>query len=140
MGFKVMIKAAIEITSFAREILGLLLIAAVVMATGAVAEADHASPPWAAPAHRPAGCHGHGGETLPDSHLPHSRRPAPVSYQCCLTGHEAAVVQASYSPQPSFQCSHFRLIESAPTARCLEGLEVLMVLSADPPGTTPLRI
>jgi len=136
-----MIKAAIEVTSFAREILGLLLIAAVVTATGAVAETDHASSPLMAPAQPAAGCHGHVGETLPDSHLPHSRRPAPVSYQCCLTGHEAAVVEASYSPQPSFQCSHFiRRIESAPTARCLEGLEVLMVLSADPPGTTPLRI
>ncbi|HEY6302318.1 MAG TPA: hypothetical protein VIX14_04570 [Terriglobales bacterium] len=136
-----MIKAAIEATSFAREILGLLLIAALVMATGAVTEADHASSPLATHAPRPVACHVHGGEPLLDSHLPHSRRPAPVSYQCCLTGHEAAVVQASYSPQPSFQCScSIRLIESAPTACCLEGLEILMVLSADPPGTTPLRI
>jgi len=130
--------------NFARKILGLLLIAAFVvapLATGALAESDHASSPLAMPAQRPAACHVHGGETHLDSHLLHSRRPAPVSYQCCLTGHQAAVVQASYSPQPSFQSSHsIRLIESAPTACCLEGLEVLMVLSADPPGTTPLRI
>jgi len=135
-----------EVMKFGREILGLLLVAALVMATatlatGALAEADHASSPLAAPAQRLAGCHAHGGKTLPDSQHSHSPRPAPVSYQCCLTGHDTAAVQASYSPQPSAQCSYAALqIESALTARCLGELEVLMVLSADPPGTTPLRI
>jgi len=137
------VKAMIFAIHFGREVLGLLLIAALVttMATAAVAEADHASAPLAAPAEHPAGCHAPGGNTLPDSQLPHSPRPAPVSYQCCLTGHDAAVVQASHFPQPSAQCAHAaRQIESALTAHCLDGLDVPVVLSVDPPSTIPLRI
>lgn len=128
---------------FGSTILGLLLITALViapLAMNALAEAGHASAPLvgqlAGLAERPAGCHAHGGKSLPDS-----PRPAPVNYQCCLTGHDAAVVPASHSPQPSAPCSRVILqIEPALTV-CFSGrLEVLMVLSADPPGTTPLRI
>jgi len=125
------------------KILGLLLIAALVTATlatrslaVAVAVADHA--PSAAVDERPAGCHAHGGPSLPPSPL-----PAPVNYQCCLTGHDAAVVPASTSPQPPAQCQYIRVtlqIESALTAYFLGGLDFSMLLSADPPGTTPLRI
>ena len=128
------------------KILGLLLIAALLMATLstrslALAAADHA--PSAAVDERPAGCHAHGGQSLPLSPLPHSPLPAPVSYQCCLTGHDAAVVPASTSPQPPAQCQYAAVtlqIESAVTAYFLGGLEVSMVPSAEPPGTTPLRI
>jgi len=57
---------------FAREILGLLLIAALVMAAWSTdALADHASGPstglLAARGEPPAGCHAHGGNSLPDS-------------------------------------------------------------------------
>ncbi len=130
------------------KILGLLLIAALVMATlttrslaVTVAAADHA--PSAALDERPAGCHAHGGQSLPLSPLPHSPLPAPVSYQCCLTGHDAAVVSASTSPQPPAQCQYAQVtlqIQSALTAYFLGGLEISMLLSADPPGTNPLRI
>jgi hypothetical protein len=127
-----------------REILGLLLIAALAMATlatGALAEVDHASSPLATPAQPIAGCHAHGGTTLPDSRHSHSPRPTPVSYQCCLTGHDAAVLQTSHSPQPSAQCSFATLqVETALMAYSLGGLDFLMVLSANPPGSTPLRI
>src|SRR5208282_5523741 len=128
---------------FGREILGLLLIAALVTATatlptGAWAESDHAA---SAPAQSPAGCHAHAGKRLPDSQNSRSPRPAPVSYQCCLTGHDAAVVRASNSPQPLAQCSRVdRQFGPSLTTCCLRDLEVLMVLSADPPGPTPLRI
>lgn len=128
---------------FGSRILGLLLIAALLMATlatrslaVAIAVADHA--PSARVDGRPAGCHAHGGQSLPLSPL-----PAPVSYQCCLTGHDWAVVQASTSPQPPAQCQYTPVtlqIEFALTAYFLGGLEVSMLLSADPPGTTPLRI
>jgi hypothetical protein len=128
---------------FGSKILGLLLIAALLMATLstrplalAIAVADHA--PSAALDERPAGCHAHGGQGLPLSPL-----PAPVNYQCCLTGHDAAVVPASTSPQPLAQCQYAPVtlqIESALTAYFLGGFEVSMLLSAEPPGTTPLRI
>ncbi|HMD16482.1 MAG TPA: hypothetical protein VKH18_07430 [Terriglobales bacterium] len=133
---------------FGREILGLLLTAALVVATlalptGAWAEADHAASSLllAAPAQRSASCHSHGSKTLPDSQKSHSPRPAPVSYQCCLTGHDAAAVRAFFVPQPSGQGTQLDLrVEPAPTTCCLRDLEVLMVLCADPPGSTPLRI
>jgi|ERR1700687_696852 len=125
---------------FGSKILGLLLIAALLLATRslavAIAVADHA--PSAAVDERQAGCHAHGGKSLPRSPL-----PAPVSYQCCLTGHDAAVMPASTSPQPPAQCQYTRVtlqIESALTVYFLGGLEVSMLLSADPPGMTPLRI
>ena len=123
------------------KILALLLIAALVTAplaarSLALAVANHA--PSAAVDERPAGCHAHGGQSLPLSPL-----PAPVSYQCCLTGHDAAVVPASTSPQPPAQCQYAQVtlqIQSALTAYSLGGLEVSLLLSGDPPGTTPLRI
>jgi len=123
------------------RILGLLLIAALVMATlttrslaVTVAAADHA--PSAALDERPAGCHAHGGQSLPLSPL-----PAPVSYQCCLTGHDAAVVPDSISPQPPAQCAAVhRQIEPLLTGYFLGDFEVSMIPSADPPGITPLRI
>ncbi len=139
------------------KILGLLLSAALAMttfATGASAT-DHAfgapAVSLATPDERPAGCHAHGGKTVPDSQLPHSRLPnlplphspgpAPVRYQCCLTGHNATVVQASHSQQPPPECSRVTpRIETALTASFLDGFEVSMVFSANPPGTTPLRI
>src|SRR6202162_5078918 len=94
--------------NYGSKILGLLLIAALVTAalpTGALvlAAADHA--PSAAVDERPAGCHAHGGQSLPLSQLPHSPLPAPASYQCCLTGHDAAVLPASTSPEPPAQCT-----------------------------------
>ncbi len=130
---------------FGSKILGLLLIAALVMATRslAVAVAGADNTPSAAVDERPAGCHAHGGQSLPLSPLPHSPLPAPVNYQCCLTGHDAAVVSASTSPQRPAQCQYAQVtlqIQSALTAYFLGGLEISMLLSADPPGTNPLRI
>jgi hypothetical protein len=129
---------------FGREILGLLLIAALVMATTTLATDAWAEPNHtaSAPAQSPAGCHAHTGKSLPDSQNSRSPRPAPVSYQCCLTGHDAAAVRASFVPQPSghchCQCAHLALrVEPALTACCSRDL---MVLSADLPGPTPLRI
>jgi hypothetical protein len=119
------------------KILGLLLIAALVaapLATRAWAEPDHASAPPEAPIERPSTCHTHGGSPGPHS-------PLPASYKCCLTGHDAAVVQDSTSQQPAAQYTAVPAqIESLPTGYFLGGLQVPMVLSTDSPGTTPLRI
>ena len=129
---------------YGSKILGLLLIAALVTAalpTGALvlAAADHA--PSAALDERPAGCHAHGGQSLPLSQLPHSPLPAPASYQCCLTGHDAAVVPASTSPEPPAPSAPVPPhIESLLTGYFLGGLDVSMVPSAEPPGRTALRI
>jgi hypothetical protein len=132
---------------FGSKFLGFLQIAALLsstLATSALAEADHASASSAGRAalgERPAACHAHGSNSLPDSQLPHSPRPVPLSYQCCLTGHDAAVVQASDSLQLSVEStSVHRQSEPALTINFLGDLEVSTVLSADPPGTTPLRI
>jgi len=94
----------------------------------------------------PAGCHMHGGKTLlqsqlPQSQLPRSPLPMPVSYQCCLTGHDAALVQIPYQTQLSVPNSQVRVqIEPVLTASAFDRLEGSTVISTDPPGTTPLRI
>jgi hypothetical protein len=133
---------------FKSKILGLLMIATLTMATlttGAWTEADHVSASSSQLHERPAGCHEHGDRTIPrsplsPSPLPYSP-PAPVSYQCCLTGHVAAVVQASDSLQLSVQYTRVDLqIEPARTVSTLSQLEISAVLFADPPGTTSLRI
>ena len=122
--------------NYGSKILGLLLIAALVTAalpTGALV--------LAAVDERPAGCHAHGGQSVPLSQLPHSPLPAPASYQCCLTGHDAAVVPASTSPEPPAPSAPAPpQIESLLTGYFLGGLEVSMVPSAEPPGRTALRI
>lgn len=129
-------------------ILGFLLIATLVMATlasGALTAADHASGSsgglLAAPGERPAGCHAHGGKNLSGSQLPHSSPSPPASHECCLTGHDVAVVQASHYTPPSHPWRRATLQIAPVLTECFfRGSEVSMVLSADPPGITPLRI
>jgi hypothetical protein len=65
----------------------------------------------------------------------------PLGYQCCLAGHDAALVQASRQIQPSPQSSQVAVrIEPALKVSSFDGLEASTFISADPPGTTPLRI
>jgi|HubBroStandDraft_1064217.scaffolds.fasta_scaffold254369_2 hypothetical protein len=130
----------------------LLLIAALMLATGVWTGADHTGAPGAAsaplttPGRQHAGCHGHGGGGLPESSrstspLPHSPLQAPVSYRCCLTGHAAALPQTSDLQQLSIHYASAReQIEFARTEHLLNAHEVPTVLSADPPNTAPLRI
>lgn len=137
-----------KIMKYGSRTLGLLLIAALVIATwttGALTAADLASRSLAGlpapPVEHPAGCHAHGGKSLPDSQLPHSPRPAPASHQCCLTGHNVAAVQASHPTPPSRQWTRVTLQIVPALIECsYKESDVLMVLSADPPGMTPLRI
>src|SRR5258708_8002673 len=127
------------------KILGLLLITALVTAAlpaGSLeaAAADHESAPSAARGERPAGCHVHGGKSPSHSPLPYPPLPAPVSYKCCLTGHDAAVVPAAPSLRPPVQYpwtgGTLPIYASlgAYFSLCFEGF---VVLSPGPPGPPP---
>jgi hypothetical protein len=86
---------------------------------------------WATTAAHPAGCHRHAPE-LP-SH-------APVSFECCVNGHHAAMPSAIFRNSPATSqfaaCddSHQFSVVAAPT------FEVRVNLSSSPPGAAPLRI
>ena len=81
---------------------------------------------------RPAGCHQHGT----------SPAPQPVSYRCCQSGHDSAILQVSSNlqPQPSDLTSHFELSEVLLSSDTRQILRDVTVSSADPPNTAPLRI
>jgi len=163
---------------FERKILAILLVAALLLATGAWAESDHGHvslagstvgtgdhpnsthpnsthltsdllsgdrPTGDRPANdHPASCHGLSGKNPADSRIPdspHSRRPAPLRYGCCLVGHDVATAQASYASQP-LVLSERAIVQNDPSlgARFVDGREVSTILFADPPGITSLRI
>ena|SRR5271166_2828817 len=126
---------------FASKLVGLVLIAATTFVTGA--EADVASKPLAGRSERTVGCHAHDSGAPSNSRAPvtHSRLPAPISYQCCLTGHDAAVLRASHFAQPhaDVSCVHIQA-ESVLVPSPIRGMDFSIALSAVPPGATPLRI
>ena len=134
----------------AREILALLLVAGLLLATGGWAKADHGFVSSVAgsagtgdhPADdHPAGCHALSGKNPTHSQLPHSPRPAPARYRCCLTGHDVATVLVSHVSQPSTQCERATIpVDPALGGRFLDVNNVSTVLFADPPGMTSLRI
>jgi hypothetical protein len=129
---------------FQSKVFGFLLIPSLMMATlasGAWVEVEHGSSPSAARSGRPAGCHEHGGRNSSNFPHPQSSPPAPANYQCCLTGHGAAVVWVSDSEQPSSLPTRVALsIEPARVVSARGDLEVSTLLSNDPPGMTPLRV
>lgn len=108
-----------------------MLALALMMAMAAVPNAP--AMPFLAQAAHPAGCHSHG---------PASPIPSPVDYQCCASGHQAAMPNIAFS------------LRSASAQLCLlhggEDLELEsvprqfptgeIVSSYSPPGTSPLRI
>jgi hypothetical protein len=152
------VRKTITVT-FASKVLRLLLIAALAIMpapTGALAFSQVTSssaPDMPDRGNSLAGCHGQVGAAshssvtdspLPDSQLRHSRfphQPAPTNYQCCLTGHDVAVVQACQSWQPSNQSKRLTSDREPSLAEStwLE-LEPATVLSANSSLRTPLRI
>jgi hypothetical protein len=127
---------------FAREILALLLVSALLLATGAWAEGGH----WLGLSDRvsddhPAGCHAIDGGSLAGSQAPHSPQPAPGRHECCLTGHDVATMQSSYD-LPPLATTHRVTVQVAPelSLHFLGGQSVSMFRSVDPPGMTSLRI
>jgi len=126
--------------NYGSKISGLLLIVVLVLATGTWAEDDPASASLPARGENPAGCRAHGSDSLPHSPSD-SPQPAPMNSRCCLTGHDAAAVQASVFPHPSSQTARVApQIEPVPTESFSHRLDISLVLYADPPGTIPLRI
>jgi hypothetical protein len=106
----------------------LLLVVTVAAFPGAHALAFSATQP----AH-PPGCHHHG---------PATPSPAPISFQCCVTGHQAAMPNASFSPGDLAA----RLCALAAGEQFSQGFALgrlpamLIAPSNSPPGTAPLRI
>jgi hypothetical protein len=81
---------------------------------------------------RPASCHQHGT----------SPAPQPVSYRCCQSGHDSAMLQVSFISQPQLSdlTSHFELSEILISSLTRQSLRDVTPSSADPPNTTPLRV
>lgn len=116
------------------RIVGLLLLNASV----ATLPGAQTMPQAVAPVSHVAGCHRHG----PMSDGPAIPSPAPVSYQCCVSGHQAALPNVAFSLR-----FHGALLGNVNDARNL-GSDlasnpvplVFVVPSDSPPITTSLRI
>jgi hypothetical protein len=81
----------------------------------------------------PAGCHGH---------APAIPSPAPTSYQCCVSGHHAAIPNAAFSlrPEAAQICSLDNGAEPVLTLVPCYRASVRIVPSSSPPSAVPLRI
>jgi hypothetical protein len=95
----------------------------------------------AALARHPAGCHSPG---------PATRFPGPTSYQCCASGHQAALPNASFALgsalRSSLRCGLVQLcsLDGSGGPRlsfvtCLHSA-VFVVPFSSPPGVAPLRV
>src|ERR1700720_137976 len=104
---------------FRYRLLGILLITAGVgttFARNASAELDNGAETTASspiPGEATADCPVHASHAPPASPAYDSRThdpstpSRPSNYQCCVTGHNAAVLQVSSLPLPVIQCAHF---------------------------------
>jgi hypothetical protein len=82
--------------------------------------------------HLAAGCH---------HRLPVAPSKAPVSYQCCAGGHEAAIPNAVFSsPPPGNPVSVLQPRYSPPTRSLNTPSLVLNCASDSPPGVIALRV
>jgi hypothetical protein len=93
------------------------------------------------PAQHPAGCHGYKPAMPSPPPLP-SPSPGPVSYECCASGHQAAIPNPTFStcPLADLVSGLDRGVEFSPlsVARVYRPLSV--VPSNSPPDGAPLRI
>jgi len=78
-----------------------------------------------------SGCHEHGGKT-----------PAQApNHDCCLTGHDVAVLQVSHVPRPLIQGPLAALeLQTLLDAAFSAATKPSSVSSPDPPDIVPLRI
>jgi hypothetical protein len=115
-----------------------LVVTATVSYTAASSHTPQTSPASTTANNHPAGCHDHDDAPLA-SHP--DRLPVPVDYQCCITGHDAAVLHASDLPWPVIECAHF-VVQSdlCASPSFSQHFEAVLPLSADPPLLSPLRI
>ena len=132
------------------RLLGILLITAVVgttFARNASTEWENGAETTASspiPGEATADCPVHASHAPPASPAYDSRThnpPTPSSYQCCVTGHNAAVLQASSVPLPVSQCAHFAS-PARPTVLLVTSLHsaTSKLLTSGLPDTAPLRI
>jgi hypothetical protein len=81
---------------------------------------------------RPAGCHSH-------EHKAHTRQPA--NYSCCMAGHDAVILSASFLLQPCVQLV-LGVLSAEPAGETTLGrwAEHIQISSGGPPGIHPRRI
>jgi len=81
----------------------------------------------------PAGCHSH-GPAIPS--------PMAPRYQCCVTGHQAAIPNASFSSRPldALICGLAGSQQPRCGIACDRHFVMFVVPSNSPPGAAPLRI
>ncbi len=79
-----------------------------------------------------AGCHQHDPAPV----------PKPVSYRCCQSGHDSAILQSSLASRldSAELPSTFEARETRPIPVTYLRLRDLTISSADPPDITPLRV
>ncbi len=80
-----------------------------------------------------AGCHGHG---------PATPSPAPVSFQCCVNGHHAAIPNASFTLRSQDAAISASVADEQLRIgfACHRNSVEFLFSSNSPPGTTPLRL
>lgn len=129
------------------KILSLVVIAALAWTTSAInAWADNARTYYnhaasATPNERPAGCHTHSRAGIPVPRDGDSPARVPSNYKCCMTGHDAAIVQSLHSQGPSAHGSQLEPeVQLAPAASSFTPAQASTILCADPPNITALRI
>lgn len=110
--------------------IAVLLVGAIVAALPGAGDA--AVSPAVAMVH-PAGCH---------SHVPANSSPAPISFQCCVNGHHAAIPNAAFTIRPlEAQICGLSDASALRSHFAHDRLSVLFVVpSNSPPGAVPLRI
>jgi len=93
------------------------------------------------PAQHPAGCHGYKPAMPSPSPLP-SPSPGPVSYECCASGHQAAIPNPTFSTRPlvALVSGLDRGVEFSPISVGFVETRVSVVPSNSPPDGAPLRI
>src|SRR4029077_7891976 len=107
-----------------------VLLVAIVAATALCGQVIHV----AQAAHLgPAPCHGH-SPALPS--------PQPVKDQCCLTGHDSALLRSSVFPRPSWTnlCHGSESASGSALPMVYYTLPILGAPSGSPPRTVSLRI
>lgn len=110
------------------RIVAVIVLLAVGAAFASAPGSDHSIPQPKLPP-----CHGH---------MPEQPARAPLSYQCCVNGHHAAIPQATFSARPLlalFPKSHGG--EDFALASVLAAhFSTVVAPSSSPPGIAPLRI
>lgn len=92
---------------------------------------------------RPAGCHSHAlPASLPLPVVPATVPPAPRNYECCVTGHHAAIPFASFSLRLVLACvGEATGAEQFSLATTVHSSSIVLISpSGSPPGSFSLRI